>query len=83
MEGDAGNVLQQLMVQLLHVLMVGNMVGEHRHLAAADTSAHIAHAIIVADGRMLIVGIGIACLSCVPHDGLSILCILTDEGSTT
>jgi len=38
-------------------LVVGNMVVDNGHIAAADSSADIAHAVVVAYNFMLIVGI--------------------------
>ena len=43
---------KQFLVECLHMLVVRNMITQHSHLAAADTSTYVAHAVVVADGSM-------------------------------
>ena len=81
-EGDARNILQELLVEFLDVLVVGNVLVEDCHLTTADTCTYVGHAVVVANGGMLVVRICIACLGGIPHDGVSIFCITADEGTT-
>ena len=83
MQCNALNILQQLAIHLLHMLMMGDMRIKNRHLTAADTGTHIAHAVVITDGRVLVVRISITRLSSVPHDGVRILGIAADTRTTT
>ena len=48
------HVLQQFLIQRLHVLMVGDMLLQHLHLTPADTRTHVTHAVVVTDGAVLV-----------------------------
>ena len=74
---------QQFFVKSLHVLVVSDVGLRHRHLSASDTGADVRHAVIVADFGVLVVGVGIAGLSGVPHDVLFAICIVADKGAAS
>ena len=69
---DAGDVGKELFVEGLDVFVVGDVVIKDGHLATADTGAYVGHAVVVAYGGVLILRIGVAGLSGVPHDCLGI-----------
>ena len=50
-------ILQQFHVQLLHMAVMGNMLVEDGHLASAYAGADVAHAVVVAYGLVLVVGV--------------------------
>ena len=54
---------------------------EHRHLSAADTGADVRHAVVVTDGRVLVVGVSIAGLSGIPHHLVGVLCAAANQGT--
>ena len=59
------------------------MVVNHRHLAAADAGAYVAHAVIVADMLVLIIWIALAGLGSVEKYLVLVLLIVADERSPT
>ena len=63
--------------------MVSNMVIQHGHLSTTDTGTNIAHTIVIADSGMLIIGISIASLSSIPHDGVGLLGIAADKRASS
>ena len=78
----ARDIGQQFLIKLLHMLMMLDMRIDNSHLAATDTCANIGHAIVVANGRMLIVRISIARLRSIPHNLIGILRFATNESAT-
>ena len=64
------------------MLVMGYMRIEHCHLSTTDTRTHIAHAVVITDGRMLVIRISIARLRGIPHDGVRILGIAANERTT-
>ena len=75
------HILQQFFIQSLHMLMMSNVRLRHGHLSATDTGTNITHTIIVADCRMLIIRISIACLSSIPHNGIFIFGIPANQST--
>ena len=65
------------------MLMVIDVLLCHFHLSSANTGAHVAHTIIITDGRMLVIGISVTGLSSIPHNLIFIFRILTNQGSST
>ena len=66
MESDVGDVFQQLAVERLDVAVVGDMVVDDSHLAAADACADVRHSVVVAYGLMLVIRIAFAGLCGIP-----------------
>ena len=75
----ARHTSQQLLIHLLHMLVVVDMLIEHGHLSTTDAGADVRHAVVVANGLMLIVRIGLAGLGGQPHDLLPSLLVGADE----
>ena len=63
--------------------MMGQVLIEDRHLSAADAGANIAHAIVVADLLVQVIGHRFACLSGIEHGLLLGLVIGTNQGTAT
>ena len=68
MDGDAGDIGEQMFVQSLDVVMMGDVGVEDGHLATANTGADVAHTVVIADGLMLIIRITLAGLRGEPHN---------------
>lgn len=79
---NAWYVGQKLLVEMLYVLVVGDMGIEDFHLVSANTSTDITHAVVEANGGVLIVRIGIAGLCGEPHNLVGLLCIAANQGTT-
>ena len=82
MNMHARDIGQQFLIKLLHMLMMLDMRIENSHLAATDTCADIGHTIVVADGSVLVVWIGITSLCRIPHNLIGILRFATNESAT-
>ncbi len=54
---DTLNVFEELAVEGLDVLVVGDVVADHSHLTSSDASTNVAHTIVESDRLMLIVGV--------------------------
>ena len=80
-DGDARHVGEEALIERLDVLVVRDMVAGDGHLSAADAGADIGHTVVVADGFVLVVGVGLASLGGVPHDALPLLGVGADEGA--
>ncbi len=78
----ARDVRQQFLIQPLHMLMMGDMRTENRHLTSAYAGADVGHTVVVADGRVLVVRIGVTRLGGIPHDFIRILGTAADEGAS-
>ena len=65
------------------MLVVGYVVVDYCHLSAAYTGADVTHAVVVAYGFMLIVGVRFAGLCGIPHDGVLILGIFAHQRAAT
>ena len=77
--GDTLDIGEQVAIEFLHMAVVGDVVVDYGHLTASDPRADIAHAVVVADLLVLIVGVGLACLGGVPHDTVPVILIAADE----
>ena len=75
------NIGQQFLVKLLHMTMVSDVGIEDSHLTATDTSTHVRHTIVVADGSVLVVWIGITSLCRIPHDLIGVFCIAANKSA--
>ena len=64
------------------MLVMSEVVTQHRHLSATDTGTHIGEAIVVPDGGMVVVGIGITRLGGIPHDFRRICLRAADQCSS-
>ena len=62
------HVREELLVEMLDALVVGDMVCHHGHLSAADAGADVAHAVVEADLLVLVVGVALPVLGRVHHD---------------
>lgn len=82
MDMNTRHIGQQFLIKLLHMLMMLDMRIKHRHLAATDTCANIGHTIVVANGSVLVVWIGITSLCRIPHNLIGILRFATNESAT-
>ena len=51
------DIFQQFLVELEHMLMMVDMVVHNGHLSATDAGADVAHAVVVSDSLVLVVGI--------------------------
>ncbi len=49
------HVFKQRFVECLHVYVMGNVVVDYGHLSAADAGADVRHAVVVADGLVLVI----------------------------
>ena len=78
----ARDIGQQFLIKLPHMLMMLDMRIKNSHLAATDTCADIGHTIVVADGSVLVVWIGITSLCRIPHNLIGILRFATNESAT-
>lgn len=67
MDMNARDIGQQFLIKLLNMLMMLDMRIENSHMAATDTRTNIGHTIVVADGSVLVVRIGVTSLSGIPH----------------
>ena len=83
MDLNTRHISQQLLVQLLHVLVMRQVVLHHRHLPTADTCADVGHPIIIADLLVLIVRIALAVLRSVHHDPAPLIIRRSDERAAT
>ena len=54
---DAFDAGEQLLVERLNVAVVGDVLGGNGHLPTAHARADVRHAVVVADGLVLVVGI--------------------------
>lgn len=81
MDMNTRHIGQQFLIKLLHMLMMLDMRIENSHLAATDTCANIGHTIVVADGSMLVVRIGITRLCRIPHDLIGIFSIAANKSA--
>ena len=81
MDRHAGDIGQKGAVELKDVFVMRDVVVGDGHLAAADAGADVGQAVVVADGFVLVVGVGLAGLGGVPQDGLLRGGIGTDEGA--
>ena len=79
---NAWHVGQKLLVEMLYMFVVRNMGIEDFHLATANTSTDITHAVVKAYSGVLIVRIGIAGLCGEPHNLVGLLCIAANQGTT-
>ena len=79
--GDAVDFPEELAVELLDMAVVGDVGVEHGHLAAADARADVAHAVVVAYGLVLVVGVRLAGLGGVPHHPLAVGGVAADQGA--
>ena len=77
-----GHVGQQLLIECLHVLVVSKVIPQHRHLSATDAGADIREAVVVSDGGMVVVRIGITRLGGIPHDLRRVRLRATDQRSS-
>ena len=82
MNMHARDIGQQFLVKLPHMLMMLDMRIENSHLAATDTCTNIGHTIVVANGSLLVVWIGITSLCRIPHNLIGILRFATNESAT-
>ena len=82
-DGHALDAFQQLFVEFLHVLVMGNMVASHSHLPSANAGTDVTHTVIVAYLLVLIVGVALAVLGGVHHNLAPLVFVVGDEGSTT
>ena len=78
----ARDIGQQFLIKLPHMLMMLDMRIKNSHLASTDTCANIGHTIVVADGSVLVVWIGITSLCRIPHNLIGILRFATNESAT-
>ena len=65
------------------MLMVLQVVLNHRHLSTANTRTNIRHAVVVSDSLMLVVRIGLTSLCSQPHHLLPSLIVRADECTAT
>ena len=68
-----------LSVEFLHMLMVCDMFVNHRHLSATDSGADIAHAVIVTDMFVLVVGVRLAGLGSIEQDFAFCFLVIADQ----
>ena len=83
MHCDARDTGQQLLVELLHMLMMGDMVISHRHLTAPDTCAYITHTVVVTDLLMLIIRVALTVLGSIHHHLAPRIVIRGDQRTAT
>ena len=83
MHCDARDTGQQLLVELLHMLMMGDMVISHRHLTAPDTCAYITHTVVVTDFLMLIIRVALTVLGGIHHHLAPRIVIRGDQRTAT
>ena len=81
MNMHARDIGQQFLVKLLHMTMVSDVGIEDSHLTTADTRTDIGHSVVVADGSVLVVRIGITSLCRIPHDLIGVFCIAADKSA--
>ena len=78
---DAVSPSKSLPIKFLDMSVVVQMLLKYRHLAAAYTGADVAHAVVVTDGFMLVIGVGFPCLCGIPHDAFPALVVGAHNGS--
>ena len=76
-------ILEHFLIERLYMLVVSYMVIDHGHLPTTDTSTHVRHTIVVADSRVLIIGVSVTGLGSIPHHLVGILCVTADKRTTT
>ena len=69
----SGHAGQQFFVQCLHMLVMADMCLQHGHLPAPYAGTDIAHSVVIANCRMLVVGICVPCLCGIPHNLVGIV----------
>ena len=67
MEGDALHIAEGLGITPGNAVMVGDMVVENRHLATPNAGTDVAHAVVVTNLLVVIIGIGLTRLRGVEH----------------
>ena len=77
------HVLQQLFIKSLHVLMVLQMLLNHRHLPTADTGAYIRHTIVIPNLLVLIVRIALAVLRGIHHNLPPLILVTRNQSTAT
>ena len=82
-EGDTGDVGQELSILVLYTAMVSDVVGQDFHLSAAYAGADIAHSVVVAEFGMMVVRICFAGLSGEEHGAATSLVVGADECTAT
>ena len=63
--------------------MMSDMCIQNSHLTTSDTCTYVWHTVVVTNLCMLVVGISITGLSCMPHHVVGIFPVLADESTTT
>ena len=76
------HVFEQFLVKLEDMLVMVDMVVDDGHLATPDTSADVRHAVVIADGLMLVVRISLAGLGGEENSVLFGLQIVADQCSS-
>ena len=78
----ARDIGQQFLIKHPHMLVMLDMRIKNSHLTTADTRTDIGHSVVVADGSVLVVWIGITSLCRIPHNLIGILRFATNESAT-
>lgn len=64
------------------MFVVCDVLFQDGHLSSSDACADVAHAVVVADGGVLVVRVGVTGLGGVPEDFIGLFFASTDEGAS-
>lgn len=76
---NAKDISQQLFIQFLDVLVMGDVLLCDGHLTAADAGTDVRHAVVVTDLLVLVVRVALAILSGVHHDFAPFVLVRCDQ----